>query len=218
MSVQRLPRVVPAEGPEPDPIDPNHPMRIVTRAIASGSEQWNAGLAANVGALFDGLAAEWHTRDKPGRLSAVTDALDRGGPFTNGLAIELGSGTGFGTATIKERLPEIVAVDLSMEMLLRAPGVAPRVRADGSRLPFRDGAVANLLLVNMLLFPDEVERVVAPDGAVVWVNTSGPETPIYLEAEEVDTYLPGTWHVVASEAGRGTWAVARRAGADASGT
>ena len=62
----------------------------------------------------------------------------------------------------------------------------------------------------MLLFPVEIDRVLAPDGVLVWVNTSGEHTPIHLTAAEVERALPGAWDVVASSAGRGTWAVARR--------
>jgi hypothetical protein len=52
--------------------------------------------------------------------------------------------------------------------------------------------------------------VLAPPGALVWVNTLGPNTPIHLTAEEVDAALGGSWDIVASEAGWGTWCVARR--------
>ena len=49
----------------------------------------------------------------------------------------------------------------------------------------------------------EVDRVLAPDGVVVWVNSSGPQTPIYLSVDDVVSRLPGTWDGVASQAGEG---------------
>lgn len=186
-------------------------MREVTRALAFDPEGWTTERKARVRDLFDQLAPEWHTRDRPERLVPIADALGRGGPFERtGLAVELGSGTGIATPTIARLLPRLIAVDLSMEMLRLAPPIAPRVQADASRLPLRGGAVATLLLINMFLLPREVERVLAADGALVWVNTAGASTPIYLPAEDVDAALPGEWDVVASEAARGTWCVARR--------
>jgi hypothetical protein len=87
------------------------------------------------------------------------------------------------------------------------PGPALPVQADGSRLPLADGALGALILVNMFLFPAEVDRVLAPPGVVVWVNSRGPETPIHLTADEVDRALPGSWDGVSSQAGWGTWSV-----------
>jgi ubiquinone/menaquinone biosynthesis C-methylase UbiE len=144
-------------------------------------------------------------------LLPIVDALERGGPLGDGLAIELGSGTGIATEAIYAQLPRLVAVDLSLEMLRRSPRTVPLVAADGARLPIRDEEVATLVLVNMLLFPAEVDRVLQADGALVWVSTAGTETPIFLTAEEIDRALPGEWDVVASEAGRGSWCVAHRA-------
>lgn len=186
-------------------------MRRLTRDAAGGPEGWTSQRADQVRALFDRIAPEWHTRARPERLIPVADALDRGGPFGDGLVVELGSGTGIATATIRSRLARLVAVDLSMEMLRRAPAIVPKVAADGATLPLRDDAVATLVLVNMLLFPVEAERVLEPGGALVWVSTAGVETPIYLAPNDVDDALPGEWDVVASEAGPGSWCVARRA-------
>jgi SAM-dependent methyltransferase len=211
MTIRRLPRVVPAAGAEPEPIGSDHPMRRVTREIASGPGRWTRQRAAEVNELFDELAAEWHTRARPERLVPIVDALERGGPFVDGLAVELGSGTGIATSTIVARLPRLVAVDLSMEMLRLAPDDVPRIRGDGAHLPFADGIVATLLLVNMLLFPTEVDRVLEARGTLVWVSTVGSYTPIYLTPEEVEAALPGDWDIVGSEAGWGTWCVARRA-------
>jgi SAM-dependent methyltransferase len=211
VTVRWLPRVIPVAGAEPEPIEPDHPMRRVTREVAFGPDLWTPQRAAEVNDLFDQLAAEWHTRDRPERLLPIVDALERGGAFTDGLAVELGSGTGIATATIAARFSHLVAVDLSMEMLRLAPDGVSRIRGDGARLPFEDGIVATLLLVNMLLFPTEVERVLDPHGALVWVSTVGSDTPIYLSREELDAALPGGWDIVGSEAGRGTWCVARRA-------
>jgi SAM-dependent methyltransferase len=105
----------------------------------------------------------------------------------------------------------VVSVDLSYEMLRRAPaGAAPRVQADGARLPLPAGEGGAVVLVNALLFPDEVDRVLAPEGVLYWVNTAGPATPIFLPAEDVAAAMGPRWNGMASVAGRGTWAVLRR--------
>ncbi len=95
-------------------------------------------------------------------------------------------------------------------MLAHAPDDSPRVRADSSRLPFADDVADVVLLINMLLFPAEVDRILRPGGRLVWVNTLGDQTPIHLPADDVIAALPGEWCGVASRAGIGTWAVVRR--------
>jgi len=213
--LQRLPVVVPAEPGRPDLAGPDHPMRKVTQQIAFEATGWTDERRGKVAALFDGLAESWQQRDVANRHEALIDALDRGGPFAPGLCVELGSGTGAFTDDVIARFSDVVSVDLSFEMLRRAPSqAAPRVQADAGDLPFVDGSVGVVVLVNMFLFPGELDRVLAPGGAVVWVSALGDRTPIYLDAESVERALApfgGPWDGVASAAGWGTWAVFRRA-------
>lgn len=185
-------------------------MRAVTAAVAHDAATWTAAVSGEVRERFDDLAGEWQTRDRPGRLDALVDALDRGEVGQDGLCLELGSGTGLATELLAGRFERTVACDLSERMLALAPAVAPRLRADAARLPLSDGSVSALVLVNALLFPAEAARVLAPDGALIWVNTSGSATPIHLPAAEVVAALPGSWSGVASRHGAGTWAVVRR--------
>lgn len=193
------------------PGGPDHPMRAVTRSVATGEQAWTAEIAQRVRATFDGLAGEWHTRLRPDRLDGLVDAFERGLGTPHGVCLELGSGTGFATPWLAERFRVVVAADLSAEMLARAPtGPGHRLLADAAHLPLRDRAVDTAVLVNMLLFPGEIGRVLADDGALVWVNTSGPGTPIHLAADEVDAALPGSWTGVASRSGIATWAVLHR--------
>ena len=106
----------------------------------------------------------------------------------------------------------VVAMDISAGMLaLAPPDLAPRVRADGASLPLPDDSVDVVALINMLLFPSEVDRVLRPGGAVLWFNTLGARTPIHLPATEVAAALPGRWQGIASEALWATWCVLRRA-------
>lgn len=217
MTLRELPAVE-IEGHAPSGLgSPEHPMRLVTRRAAGLDEGgWTDDLRSTVEQTFDALAAEWHTRTSPARTAVVVDALDRGlaevpPPSPPGLAVEVGSGIGAYSALLAGRFDAVLAVDLSLEMLRRSPA-APgrRVQADAARLPVADSTAGAVVLVNAFLFPSEVDRVLRPDGIVVWVNSSGEETPIHLLAEEVVAALPGSWDGAASRAGAGTWSVLRR--------
>jgi hypothetical protein len=67
-----------------------------------------------------------------------------------------------------------------------------------------------VVLVNCFLFPQEVVRVLSPGGVVVWVNSSGTNTPIHLPCDDVLAALPGRWAGVQSQAGVGIWCVVHR--------
>ncbi|MGI8685410.1 MAG: methyltransferase domain-containing protein, partial [Acidimicrobiales bacterium] len=159
-----LPRTVPAEPGRPELADDRRPIREVTRQIAFDPGGWSPERAVHVAAMFDGLAPSWHERPAAGRYEAVDDALARGGPFPPGPCLEIGSGTGLVTPRLAARFSPLVSMDLSPGMLALAPAGTFRLRADSSTLPVRHGAAAVVALVNMFLFPAEVDRVLAPDG------------------------------------------------------
>ena len=185
------------------------PMREVTETVAFDAA-WDSLRREKVRELFDGMAAEWSSRATPEREASILDALDRGG-LAGDTVIELGSGTGLGTGHLIERFDDVVALDLSMAMLRHQSDLAPKVQADASVLPFRDDAADLLVLVNMLLFPAEVDRVLRPGGGLLWINTLGHETPIHLSPEAVVDALPGSWTATAGRAGSGLWAAVQRA-------
>ncbi len=165
-------------------------------------------------ALFDGMASQWSARSlDPNRTTPLVDSLERGGLDRAGCWIELGSGTGAGTAVLAPQVAKLTAFDLAGAMLAEAPAdLAPRVHGDASRMPFADDTFDVVVMVNMLLFPNEVDRVLRPSGAVLWVNTLGDQTPIHLPVDDVLRALPGDWHGVTADAGTGFWAVFRRVG------
>ena len=66
---------------------------------------------------------------------------------------------------------------------LTPPELAGRVRferADAERLSYPDGSFDLVSLANMIPFFEELARVTAPGGAVVFSFSAGTETPIYV--------------------------------------
>jgi hypothetical protein len=192
---------------------PEHPMRIMTRRAAGlTGEPWDDAARTQVSTFFDGMAPEWHTRTGPARDAVVADALERGvGARSGDVCLELGSGIGAYTPQLTKRWRRVLATEVALEMLLRSPtDVGHRVLADGARLPIVDGAADAVVLINCFLFPAEVDRVLSADGVVVWVNSSGDETPIHLPPEDVLEALPGRWEGVRATAGIGLWCVLQR--------
>jgi len=191
-------------------------MRKVTRRVAF-DDDWSPARAAKVADLFNSMASEWdEARSGLQRTSPVRDALDRGSLNVSGRWLELGAGTGIGTRLLSPALTEgggsVVALDLALAMLRNSPRrVAPLVQGDASRLPFPDASFDGLALVNMLLFPAEVERVLASAGQLLWINTLGDRTPIHLSPDDVVAALPGEWSATWARSGSGFWAVACRA-------
>ncbi len=222
--IEQLETLAPPQPGRPDFAGPDHPMRKVTRQVAFDPEGWTPERALKVAALFDGMASSWHERASEERREPLRDALQRGGlrhlrrgEARGRLCVEIGSGTGSSTGDLASCFETVVALDLSREMLRHAPP-APglRVQADAYRLPLPDGVADAIVLVNALLFPREMARVLAPDGTLVWVSSLGDRTPIHLPAEDVDKAMPGGWVGVAAEAGWGTWCTLRRSESDRS--
>lgn len=207
-----LPVIAPPPNVPTPPSDGTHPMRRVTQQIAFEPDGWTDERRRKVAEVFDSLAAGWPHDDFPGVEAPLTDAFERGlaeaPPASRRWVLDLGGGNGRATRTVASRFPDTLLADLSSEMLAHMPdGIAPRIQADASRLPFADHTIDVMVLANMFLFPTEADRVLSTDGLVVWVNSFGPNTPIHLSAEEVDRALGDGWQGVASSAGVGTWSV-----------
>jgi SAM-dependent methyltransferase len=58
-------------------------------------------------------------------------------------------------------------------------------RRDAERLPFGDGSFELVTLANMIPFFDELARLVAPGGHVVFSFSSGPQTPIWVPPDRL---------------------------------
>jgi SAM-dependent methyltransferase len=205
-----LPRVTANKPDRPDLGDLAVHMGELTRQIAMEPDAWTPERVSQMIGFFDSLASEWSERDRPERHDALGDGLARGGPFPDGVCLEVGAGTGSMTGDLQALFDHVVSIDLSRAMLSLASPGTPRIQADASLLPVRSGSVAVIALINMFLFPDEMARVLKADGVVLWVSTNGDATPIYLPAGDVLNALPGVWSGVSAQAGWGTWLTARR--------
>ena len=208
---------LPGHTPSVPGANDEHPMRVMTRR-AAGIEgpPWGPDAAEETAGLFNSLAPEWHTRESADRMAIVADAFDRGfdalrDPTTPDAALELGSGLGTYSGLVTQRFSLTVSVELSQEMHRRAHRTAAcRVLGDGSALPIATQSLGAVVLINCFLFPTEVDRVLAPGGTLVWVNSSGESTPIHLTTAEVAGALPFEVNGLESRAGIGTWCALRR--------
>jgi SAM-dependent methyltransferase len=209
--IETLARLDEMPPDRPEMAGPDHPIRKMTQQIAFEPGAWTPERRTKVAELFDAMAPEWSKRTTTERREPLRDALARSRDLDRGLCIEIGSGTGASTPDLADRFDAVVALDLSREMLRHAPAQpGHRVQGDASALPLADGSVACLVLVNALLFPAEMNRVLARTGTLIWVSSLGDFTPIYLAAADVEKALPGEWTGVASEAGWGSWVALQR--------
>jgi SAM-dependent methyltransferase len=171
---------------------------------------------------FDRIAPVWDTMRYPDSFAPLEAALGSIDTLPR-RALDIGTGTGAAAFIIAERWPEaeVVGVDLAEGMLAEArnktsPELAGRVRfeqADAERLPFADASFDLVTLSNMIPFFDELARVLAPGGAVVFAFSGGAETPIYVSPERLREELSrrGFTDFAEFAAGRGTALLARKA-------
>lgn len=170
---------------------------------------------------FDSFAHVWDSmrlEDTFAPYEAALSALDA----EPARILDVGTGTGAAALTVARRFPnaEIVGIDLAEQMLARArdntpPELRERVtfqRADASSLPFADASFDLVTHANMIPFFDEVARVVAPGGHVVFAFSSGSETPIYVATERLRGELSrrGFSDFADFTAGRGNALLARK--------
>jgi len=197
----------PVELPEMD--GSSHPMRAVTQEAAFQAKSWTSQRAKEVTDFFDEIAPNWNERIPAGEMAGIPDALERGQVERGGLCLEIGAGTGRATVHLLKWFSQVIAVDISMEMLKQLDA-APRLMADGAQLPCADEAADAVLLANMFLFPAEVKRVLKPQGLVIWYNSIGEHTPIHLTDKQLLEALGDGWHGIASKWSHATWCVLHR--------
>jgi SAM-dependent methyltransferase len=196
--------------------------RVVTNQVIRHPRLWRLFRRPMRG-LFDRMAPIWDDRRSPEAFAPVEAGLDRVSQPRR--ALDLGTGTGSVAFKVAVRYPdaEVVGADLSPAMLIEArrktpPELADRVRfdeADAERLPYADEWFDLVTLANMIPFFDELDRVVAPGGWVVFGWSGGPQTPIYVPPDVLNRELAARGYTDLSEiaAGNGTGFVARKGAA-----
>jgi ubiquinone/menaquinone biosynthesis C-methylase UbiE len=170
---------------------------------------------------FNRMAPVWDEMRTPEAFASLDAALDSIDESPK-RALDLGTGTGRAAFILARRYPEaeVVGADLAAAMLDEArtrtpPELSDRVRfdeADAEQLPYPDGAFDLVTLANMIPFFDELARVTAPGGTVVFSFSVGPNTPIYVPPEVLKKELSkrGFSDFADFTAGDGTALVARK--------
>jgi SAM-dependent methyltransferase len=171
--------------------------RLTTRAVVARPALWRI-FRSPMRRQFDSLASSWEGRIGPEGLVPLGAALDRleEAPAE---VLDIGTGTGKAARVVAKRFPgaEVVGVDLAPEMIGEAKRLLPaeladRVTfqvADGSQLPFPDGAFDLVVLQNMIPFFAELGRIVRRGGHVIFAFSRGSETPIWVPPEKLRARL-----------------------------
>ena len=165
--------------------------RVTTQIVVARPALWRL-FRGPIRRQFGSLASSWEGRLGPEGLVPLGAALDRLEEPPRKV-LDLGTGTGKAARVVAKRFPgaEVIGVDLAPEMVEEAgrllpPELAARVSfqvADGSRLPFSDGAFDLVVLQNMIPFFEELGRVTAPGGRAVFAFSRGADTPIWVPPE-----------------------------------
>lgn len=177
-------------------IDAQRFARLVTDVVVRRPAVWGL-LRLPLRRMFDGLAPTWDTRIGPHHLWALDLALE--GLPAPAHVLDLGTGTGVVARALAERYPgaEGLGVDLSPGMIEEARRQLPSDLArrlsfevgDAAALASPDGAFDLVVLSNMIPFYDELSRVVAAGGTLVFSYSRGAETPIYVSPDRLRAEL-----------------------------
>jgi SAM-dependent methyltransferase len=170
---------------------------------------------------FNRIAPIWDSGRSPDAFAPVEVALDSLDEAPRRV-LDLGTGTGSVAFIVAERFPDadVLGVDLAPGMLAEARRKTPAELAsrvhfeegDAERLEYPDGAFDLVTLANMIPFFEELARIVAPGGTVVFSFSAGDETPIYVPLERLrdDLSRRGFTDFAEIAAGNGTGLVARK--------
>jgi ubiquinone/menaquinone biosynthesis C-methylase UbiE len=171
-------------------VDEKRLARLITDAVVRRPLLWRL-VRGRMRGMFERIAPTWETRLGPHHLAALRAAVDGLAPQR---ILDVGTGTGVAALALADWFPEaaVVGIDLSPAMVAVAEEKGGRVRfevADASQLPYADGSFDLVVLMNALPFFDELGRVTAPGGAVVFSFSRGAETPIYVDEPRLEREL-----------------------------
>ena len=194
--------------------------RLATNAVVRSPILWRA-FRGPIRRQFDRLAPRWDELRADEAFAPLEQAL-AALPEPPARALDLGTGTGLAAIAVARRFPqaEVVGADVAEQMIELArrntpPELAARLRfeqADAAQLPFEGGAFELVTLANMIPFFDELARVTAPGGSVVFSFSSGPDTPIWVPSDRLRAELAprGFADFADFQAGAGTAFLARK--------
>ena len=194
--------------------------RVATNAVVRRPKLWRL-FRGPMRRQFDRLAPRWDAMRREDAFAPLVQALDSI-PSPPARILDLGTGTGLAAFLLARRFPEaeVLGVDVADRMVAVArehtpPELAGRVRfeqADAARLPYEDGSFELVSLANMIPFFDELGRVTAPGGRVLFSFSAGPETPIWVPPERLRAELRrlGFSDFADFQAGGGTALLARK--------
>jgi len=171
--------------------------RVATRAVVARPWLWRL-FRTPLRRQFDALAPSWEGRLGEEGLMPLRAALDRLAEPPR-RALDLGTGTGKAARVVASRFPsaQVDGVDLAPEMIAEASRLLPAelagrvvyAVADGANLPFEDSAFDLVVLQNAIPFFDELGRVTAPGGHVLFAFSFGDQTPIWIPPDTLREHL-----------------------------
>jgi SAM-dependent methyltransferase len=171
--------------------------RLATNLVMRNPRLWSL-LRGPIRFQFDRLAPRWDAMRTAHAYVPYEAALERVAPPPK-RALDLGTGTGGAAFAIARRFPEaeVVGADIAEQMIEQArrnltDDLHDRVRfevADASQLPYGDSAFELVGLSNMIPFFDELDRVLAPGGFLIFAFSGGAETPIYVPPDRLRAEL-----------------------------
>lgn len=183
--------------------------------------KWAAdGYAKSFGAIAT-LYDEWTNVDGYG--DAFDEAIDetRASPKR---ILDLATGTGYAAKKLARKFPdaEVVGVDISEEMVgvAQHQAVAEDLNVrfevmDSRELDFGDESFDLVTILNSIVHPEEMLRVLRPGGrAVVAYSFAGPWVGMAWPALQQRFEGAGAEYVWNSRAGSGFYGVARKAGSN----
>ncbi len=185
--------------------------RIATDAVVRRPMLWRL-FRTPLRAQFDRLAPVWDEMRDAEAFAPVEAALERL-PAPPHRVLDLGTGTGSVARIVASRFPDanVIGVDISERMIEQARRRTESARvsyqvADAEHLSFEDGAFDLVTLGNMIPFFDELARIVASGGRVLFAFSAGPETPIHVSSERLRDELGrrGFAEFAELSAGKGT--------------